>query len=288
MRDLTYGLKKLSENNRDGSFATRANRMRMLSLFSDQLHEAGYKIKEPNQLKGRHVNALVDRWKQDNISAGTIKNRMAIMRWWADKINKKSIVHRDNAMYGIENRQYVTNEQKAQVLDYAKLASIKDTHVQMSLEMQRAFGLRKEESMKFQPHYADKGDYILLKGSWTKGGKERMVPIRNENQRSLLDRLHKAVGKASLIPPTRTYIQQAKIWERHTQKAGLSKLHGLRHQYAQDRYHEITGRIAPAAGGKSSKALTGEERRIDQEARLTISREMGHEREQITAVYLGR
>jgi len=27
---------------------------------------------------------------------------------------------------------------------------------------------------------------------------------------------------------------------------------------------------------------------LDQEARLTISRELGHEREQISAVYLGR
>jgi integrase len=191
-------------------------------------------------------------------------------------------------MYGIDNRQYVTNEQKAQVLDRVKLGSIKEDHVKMSLELQHAFGLRKEESIKFQPYYADKGDHIVLKGSWTKGGKERVIPVRNEIQRALLDRLHKAVGKASLIPPTRSYIQHVKIWERHTQKAGLSKLHGLRHQYAQDRYTELTGLIAPAAGGRSSKELTSEEKRIDQEARLRISKEMGHEREQITAVYLGR
>ncbi len=120
----------------------------------------------------------------------------------------------------------------------------------MNLEMQRAFGLRKEESIKFQPQFADKGDHIVLKASWTKGGKERIVPVRNEMQRELLDRLHKAVGKASLIPPSRTYIQHVKIWERHTQKAGLSRLHGLRHQYAQDRYFELTGLVAPSAGGQ--------------------------------------
>ena len=55
--------------------------------------------------------------------------------------------------------------------------------------------------------------------------------------------------------------------------------------YAQDRYKEITGRLAPAAGGKTSKELNQEEKRLDNMARLKISKELGYEREQITAVY---
>jgi aminoglycoside phosphotransferase (APT) family kinase protein len=54
------------------------------------------------------------------------------------------------------------------------------------------------------------------------------------------------------------------------------------------RYRELTGWAAPAAGGPRSKDLTPEQRELDREARLTISAELGHEREQITAVYLGR
>ena len=49
-----------------------------------------------------------------------------------------------------------------------------------------------------------------------------------------------------------------------------------------------TGWAAPAAGGPRSRDLTPGQKAIDREARLTISRELGHEREQITAVYLGR
>ncbi len=45
---------------------------------------------------------------------------------------------------------------------------------------------------------------------------------------------------------------------------------------------------APAAGGPKVKVLTTEQREIDRQARLTISRELGHEREQITAVYCGK
>lgn len=58
------------------------------------------------------------------------------------------------------------------------------------------------------------------------------------------------------------------------------------HAYAQARYAELTGWKAPAAGESTPEQLSPEQKRIDREARLTISRELGHEREQITAVYL--
>ncbi len=42
---------------------------------------------------------------------------------------------------------------------------------------------------------------------------------------------------------------------------------------------------APAAGGPSSRLLTPEQKAVDREARLMISRELGQEREQVTAIY---
>ena len=65
-------------------------------------------------------------------------------------------------------------------------------------------------------------------------------------------------------------------------------MHGLRHAYAQERYEELTGWKCAAAGGPGSKTLTLEQREQDQDARLVISQELGHEREQVTAAYLGR
>ncbi len=65
-------------------------------------------------------------------------------------------------------------------------------------------------------------------------------------------------------------------------------MHGLRHAYAQRRYEELTGWKAPAAGGPVTRALSPGQKVIDRHARQTISQELGHEREQITSVYLGR
>lgn len=65
-------------------------------------------------------------------------------------------------------------------------------------------------------------------------------------------------------------------------------MHGLRHQYAQARYAALTGWQAPAAGGPGARALTPAQRQIDAQARQIISHELGHERTQITTLYLGR
>ncbi|MOA66982.1 hypothetical protein D3C78_1939460 [compost metagenome] len=65
-------------------------------------------------------------------------------------------------------------------------------------------------------------------------------------------------------------------------------MHGLRHRYAQERYEALTGWKAPAAGGPSAQSLTPAQRTLNTQARQTISGELGHERTQITAVYLGR
>ena len=239
-------------------------------------------------LKPKHIEALVKDWMLQELSVGTIKNRMAVLRWWAQKVDKQNVVARSNDHYGIPDRQFVTNASKAKVVSAADLEQIRDPYVRMSLELQQAFGLRREEAIKFNPSYADRGDHIALKASWTKGGKARDIPVRTNDQREVLNRAHRFVAGGSLIPGDRNYVQQLRAYERHTANAGLSKMHGLRHAYAQRRYEELTGWKSPAAGGPVTKALSPGQKVVDRHVRQTISREMGHEREQITSVYLGR
>ena len=286
--NLERELKRLCERNRDGSYATQANRKDVLRLCARQLKAAGIYNLPPQGLKPKHVQRLVQHWLTEGRSPGTIKNRMSALRWWAEKIGKQNVVARDNIHYGIPDRQYVTNESKAKTLAEEKLAKVSDARIRCSLELQRAFGLRREECLKFQPRYADRGDHIALKASWTKGGKERTIPIRNDVQRAVLKKAHTLAGHGSMIPPDKMYVEQLHRYEGMTKQAGLSKMHGLRHTYAQERYRELTGWDCPACGGKPSKELSPEEKAIDKRARLQISKELGHERESITAVYCGR
>jgi hypothetical protein len=139
MQDLNYELKRLGERNRDGSHATQANRARILSLIANQLYDLGYTKLHATELKGRHVNALVKEWQRQDLAPGTVKNRMAALRWWAEKVGRAWVLARNNAHYGIPDRQYVTNVSKAQTLSRVDLSRIGDPYVRMSLELQRAF-----------------------------------------------------------------------------------------------------------------------------------------------------
>lgn len=287
MDDLTYTLRQLCLRNRDGSHATQADRQRSLSLAACQLREAGFRQMRATSLKGKHVEALLQRWQAEGLSAGTLKNRMAHLRWWAEKIGKAGILPADNTKLGIPERRYVTNKSRAKELG-DRLDRITDPHVRMSLRLQAAFGLRREESIKFQPRYADRGDHIAIKGSWAKGGRDRTVPITTPEQRAVLDEVHRLAGQGSLIPVHKTYIQQRHVYDGQCKAAGLSNMHGLRHRYAQMRYEVLTGWQAPAAGGQQQQMLPANQQLQDLQARQRISRELGHERTSITAVYLGR
>ena len=177
MRDLNHDFKNLCQRNRDGSLATQHDRESILSLIANQLDEDGFRHLRAPGVRAKHVEHLVERWHAEEIAPGTFKNRMSALRWLAEKIDKQNIVARENSAYGIAERRYVSNVSKAHELDTDKLAAVSDPFTALSLRLQEAFGLRREESIKLRPTWADRGDVLHLKASWTKGGKERDIPI---------------------------------------------------------------------------------------------------------------
>jgi len=287
MDDLTYELRLMCRRNRDGSHETQGQRMQSLTLIASQLKEMGFRNMHASSLKEKHVDALLERWTAENLSAGTMMNRMSNLRWWVGKIGKASVIPASNAALGIAQRQS-SGTNKAKSLDDGQLDRINDARVQMSLRLQQAFGLRREECIKFQPAYADRGDHIVLKGSWCKGGRPRSIPITTAEQRAVLDDVHALAGSNALIPAREEYIDQRHRYDGQCQSADLNNMHGLRYAYAQARYEALTGWKSPFAGGPAKHELTPEQREIDIEARRQISSELGHGRIAIVATYIGR
>jgi hypothetical protein len=288
VRDLNYALKQLCQRNRDGSFATQANRERLLDLIAKQLHELGYRHLGAQSLKPKHVQALAQRWLAEGLASGTIKNRLAALRWWAEKIGKQNVLTRGNEAYGVPDRVYVTNVSKGRELDPATLDQITDPYIRLSLRLQGLFGLRREESIKLIPAWADRGEHLALKPSWTKGGRAREIPIRTPAQRQLLDEARALARRGSLVAPGyRTYRDYLHYFRYQCEKVGIHACHGHRHAYAQARYQEMAGWACPARGGPTWRELTPAQRAINLEVRLALSQEMGHNRAQIIAVYCG-
>jgi hypothetical protein len=239
---LQWDIHQMCLRNRDGSFATRAARERTLDMCARQLNDMGYRQMRAQSLKPKHVEALANRWQAEGLAAGTLKNRMAHLRWWAGKVGRESVIPGDNARLGVPERSYVSGQGKQLALDVDKLVSIQDERVKLSLLLQDQFGLRREESIKFQPSYAIRGDELHLKASWTKGGLARAVPIRTAGQRWVLEQAKDVAGKGSLIPPERTYAQHLKVYE-----GGSCGRRGFRALTA-------SGTATPSAGTRKSPA----------------------------------
>ena len=292
MKRLNYTLKELCRHNKDGSYQTQADRKRILSLIADTLDSLGFKKMSATSLKQKHSLALFKHWHSEGVSVGTIKNRMACLRWWASKINKPGVVFKTNEEYfkasnlEVQRRSH-QKENKAWELTKAHLEKVEDDYTALSLRLRYEFGLRREESIKFIVSDADQGDRIALKGSWAKGGKDRTIPVLHQSQRQLLDDISKKSGKRSLISLDLNYKQQLNHNNNIIKKANLKFCHGLRHAYAQRRYLELTGWLCPKAGGPSRRELTSDQREVDNRARKAITKELGHGRLDVLYNYIG-
>ena len=288
MRDLNYQLKQLCRRNRDGSYATQADRERMLALFANQLHEMGFRHLRADSLKPKHVQALLERSED---------------RGHLDRHPQEPT--RDAALASREGRQGKRGRPRQRRLR-DRAAPLRhqpgqgqgprpDQGRRGALALRgdgaaAAGGLRAAARGVDEdpPGWADQGNALVLKASWTKGGRERELPIRTDAQREVLNDAKKLAAGGSLIPQGWTYKEQLNAFKAECQRAGINKVHGLRHRYAQTRYLEKTGWACPARGGPTKKQLTPDQRSTDQRARLEISLELGHGRGQVTTTYLGR
>ena len=140
----------------------------------------------------------------------------------------------------------------------------------------------------FKPWQCDGGQALLVVDG-TKGGRPRIVPLRNQEQRAALDYLKAQVGdrNSSLADPSRTLKQALTRYYVVMRAAGITRKklgvtsHGLRKQFANLIYFEETGVKSPVQGGPPI------DRAEDLAARLRLLEQLVHSRESIGTAYLG-
>ncbi len=279
-RSLYQVLQKDHEN----SFATRHDRTQILFRIVDELFDLGYKFSSVYKLKEKHVVELTKHWQEKSLKVSTIKNRLSVLRRLAVLMDKPFVPSNTTLQVGSRYAQPVKNR----AIVNPDISKITDPYVRVSLELQRHFGLRREESLKIKPHLADQEYKLVLLGSWCKGNRNREVPIRTAEQRRWLDEAKLLAWNVnrSLIPESKTYIQHRYVYDKQLRNSNI-RSHGFRHGYAQRRYKELTGWDAPIAGGPDPRTFNYEQRRQDTLARMILTEELGHGRIQIVKNYCG-
>lgn len=141
----------------------------------------------------------------------------------------------------------------------------------------------------FKPRRADKGSYIDVEDG-TKGGRHRVVQIRTEYQRRVLDEAKAFVKGVNghVGDPDRDLKSALRRFSYVMSKCGATKsglgvtAHGLRHQGLNDLFEEIAGVPSPIRTSNPKEVLAQADPEKVEYARAVVSETAGHSRLSIT------
>jgi site-specific recombinase XerD len=229
-----------------------------------------------------YVDYLRDKVQSEELSRKTAENYLSafnrIIEYVNDRLNKGiELISPKDVGLSRGSFQYVdravSQETHEKFLNF--LSTKDDLRAQAlshSITLQREFGLRLRESLAIKTETIERalttGVLRLGRDDLTKNGREREIPITNEKQQEALEKAYDFMKQNDLfsLAPTERLIEQyryayevKKEFEKETSEK--FNYHGERHAFAQ---HWI------------------EQQGVD---RATVSKWLGHGREEITKVY---
>jgi integrase len=284
---------------KNNAATTKRDRAYILYQVIDQLREEGFKLTSLLNFDQRHLQAVLVRWKTEELSPATITKRISILRWFLAAIGKRGMLS-DPLLLGLEpkdlRRTYVSRSDKSWsgrgTIPLEKIDEVRqfDDWVASQLDLMRLFGLRITEAILMKPRASHMGTALRVEEG-TKGGRSRVVPIATEEQLKALEKakeLSMTSRKGAMVQPRKTPQQSRRRIYYVCEKFGITKAqleitpHGLRHQYANDLYEEVSG--TPSAVRGSSEIL---DRSRELAALHAVTSAMGHARLNITSAYTG-
>jgi integrase len=241
----------IARGGKAAGYATQVARQETLERGFKELRNLGYKLEDVRHFKERHLMALSHQWEAKGLSASTIQNRISVFRTFAEWIGKPGMILSSENY--VKNPESVTRHcvvqfdktwsgQEKNLAEMLTALHTQDPHVALQLELQRAFGLRMRETALLKVHVADKGAYLAV--NWgTKGGRDRVIPIKTDYQRDVLQRAKMLIThkRNSLIPENYNFKQWKNNYYYVCHQHGISRKdgvtsHGLRHERLNEIY----------------------------------------------------
>lgn len=277
----------------------KKHRAATVTQFIGDVRRAGYQLKSVLNLDQRHVQAAVESWRSKNHAPGTIQARLSILRWFVAAIGKGGMI-KPAECYGLSTeevrRDYVARADKS----WTTRGSIPEVLIQKATDMDKwvgthlslmaAFGLRVSEAILIRPHQSHNGAVLTIEEG-TKGGRTRVIRIRTEEQAKILGDAKALASQSrqrSLVPPGKTPEQARRRLYYVCERLGITKEkleitpHGLRHEYANDLYEEVSGTPSVVRGSSVILDMAAEDAALE-----AVTRDLGHKRISIVAAYTG-
>lgn len=285
-KNLEKQIEKTFKHCRQGSKKTRF-RYKDGTKHIAKFLAVAYQKQSLNNISNQALEEYVQQAQEIGYSKGYISTNLSAIRFFVNQIKDSSYI-KSNKELGVESR---TQEDRigpnrawtrTQVEEMYRLA-INNNYSRVADVVRLAYthGLRLHEITRLDRATLLKAlrkNELTIKG---KGGLIRQVPLRNEaarkHIRELADKTPLNSYKVFVLKNEKTHevMKEAQNFIQNYRDKVIEPgghnitLHGLRHTYAQERYLELT------EAGKG-----------EYDAKLQISRELGHFRAEVTDIYL--
>lgn len=276
---------KTARHNRQGSFRTRERYYEAMKRFCRFLADR-YHLQKLANLSGKHLTAYVLYLQEQNKSASTIKTDLAAIRFFHDKMErtKYRLPSNDELAVELERRRFgqVDRTWSSREFNLFLVTCMADGDEDFAAIACLTWyaGLRIHECFRIDTAIAEQAlreNAITVKG---KGSKVRTVPINDsirvelEKFLAVTPRGHKlfvpdGVPTHHAIAQLQQYIYKVRPQIQDEDSTRPMTHHGLRHSFAARTYQAlIDGGMSPL------------------NASLRVSQLLGHERPDVTDVYL--
>jgi integrase len=281
--NLLAQLDRLFRHNRQGSYKTRQRYYEAMKRFCRFLAEY-YRTERLANIGPKHIESYANYMKAKGLSASTIKTDLAAIRFWHDQMPNIRHTLPKNQDLKLERRRFGQVDRTWSNAEFNKMIAVCWEHEREDYAaiicLARYAGLRIHECFRIDTataEHAVRNMQIIIKG---KGGKIRTVPIQDsirielEKMLAVTERGHKlfvpkGVPTHVAIEDLQRFIRTHRDEVRDPDSNRPMTFHGLRHTCAVEWYQRLIG-----------------EGETEFQARKQVSSWLGHERDEITRIYL--
>ena len=294
------GKNALADHYGHGKFSTRASHEERWQQFVSFLKHEGIKDARHISLQAieNYATNLRQLVEQEEMKVAYAQNLLSTVNVVMEAMRKDKVLAIKPAQW-VGNRSNVRTtvpislERSRTDAPFYRLFLNGEERTLYVARLTRTFGLRFKEASLLNTRQALRqakqlGRINITQG--TKGGRgkgvDRWVPV-DKYQIDLLQEAARLQDKAdNLIPPDNSYIQWRDHayyqWRTVNKDTGIKGFHDMRAAYACERYQALTGFPAPVVTGVRQANKT-----LDTQARVLLSQELGHNRLDVIAAYIG-
>lgn len=298
--------KGLRVNGKEMSAVTRERSRDVIYASLRLLHGKGYYVENVANLSDGHVEVIVRHWWDSKYKPKTIENnysRLKIFFKWMGRENVlrkggkydylPEVSREELKVTTVAKKSKSWTENGVHVEQMLETAKLQDERWYCMLLLELYFGLRCKEVLNINVREADKGDYLSIDNNIAKGGRPRVILIRDdqmgEYQRKVLDYVKGQVGRTGYLRwPDKSFEKARAHYYNLMKRHGLTKSdsgvtgHGLRAEYAENQAL-LAGLLPPTLGGSRHQLPKNQMQAIA----LKVSNNLGHHDLHVAGAYYG-